>query len=143
LVLQGPIREFSDDFLRDYYTQSSPEECYEFSRAMMALGRSLTDLNVEIEVPEAIPILQIEAGKYDLQRFLYWNVFKIYWNATLDEETNIMTNYDWYRPQHAHRHTAEELREWCQKAGLEVVRMNIVESGISVRAERPKEEKNG
>ena len=135
---KGPIREFSDDFLRDYYTQSSPEECYEFSKAMMALGRSLTDLNVEFEVPEDIPILQIKAGKYDLQRFLYWNVFKIYWNAALDEETNIMTNYDWYRPQHAHRHTAKELREWCEKAGLEVIWMDVIESGISVRAERPK-----
>ena len=137
---KGPIREFSDDFLRDYYTKSSPEECYEFSKAMTALGRSLTDLNVEIDIPEDIPILQIKAGKHDLQRWLYWNIFKIYWNDTLDEETNIMTNYDWYRPEHAHRHTAEELQDWCDKAGLKVLRMDIIESGISCRSERPKEE---
>ena len=30
--------------------------------------------------PEDIPLLGIKAGHQDVQRFIYWNVFKCYWN---------------------------------------------------------------
>lgn len=134
---KGPIREFCDDFLREHYTNASEEECYAFSRAMTSLGKALFDLKVDVEVPEDIPILDIKAGKQDIQRFIYWNVFKCYWNDELDFETNVMTNFDWYHPQHAHRHTPEEVRGWCAEAGLEIVHFNVIESGISVRARKP------
>lgn len=134
---KGPIREFSDDFLRSHYTQSSEEECYEFSRTMTLLGKALSDLNIEFEVPEDIPILEIKAGRHNLQRFIYWNVFKCYWNDDLDFETNVMTNFDWYHPLHAFRHTPDEVKRWCAESGLEIVNFDVVESGISVRARRP------
>lgn len=136
---KGPIREFCDDFLRQHYTQASEDECYEFSRAMTLLGRVLSDLKVEFEMPEDIPILGIKAGKQNLQRFIYWHVFKCYWNDDLDFETNVMTNFDWYHPRHAHRHTPEEVQGWCAEAGLEIVHFNVIESGISVRAKKPLE----
>jgi ubiquinone/menaquinone biosynthesis C-methylase UbiE len=131
---KGPIREFCDDFLRAHYTTASEEECYAFSRAMTNLGKALTDLNIELDVPEDIPILGIKAGKQNLQRFIYWNVFKCYWNDDLDFETNVMTNFDWYHPFHASRHTEEELRSWCATAGLDIVHFDVIESGISFRA---------
>jgi uncharacterized protein YbaR (Trm112 family)/ubiquinone/menaquinone biosynthesis C-methylase UbiE len=136
---KGPIREFSDDFLRARYTQASEEECYAFSRAMTSLGKALSDLNAEFEVPEDIPILDIKAGRHNLQRFIYWHIFKCYWNDDLDFETNVMTNFDWYHPRNAHRHTPEEVRGWCAEAGLETVHFNVIESGISVRARKPQE----
>lgn len=137
---KGPVREFCDDFLRAHYTRSSEEECLEFSRAMTLLGKALSDLHVEVDVPADIPILGIQAGRQDLQRFVYWNVFKCYWNDRLDFDTNVMTNFDWYHPEHAHRHTPEEVSGWCAAAGLEVTNFDVVESGISVRARRPAEE---
>lgn len=135
---KAPIREFSDDYLRARYTQSSEEECYEFSRAMTKLGKALSDLNIELDVPEDIPALGIKAGKQNLQRFIYWNIFKCYWNDSLDFETNVMTNFDWYHPFHASRHTEEELRGWCADEGLDVVHFDVIESGISFRARRPR-----
>ncbi len=136
---KGPIREFCDDFLRAHYTRAPEEECYEFSRAMTALGKALSDLGIDFEVPEDIPILGIKAGRQNLQRFVYWNVFKCYWNDSLDFETNVMTNFDWYHPRHAHRHTPEEVLAWVAECGLEVVHFDVIESGISVRARRPGE----
>ena len=133
---KGPIREFADDFLRAHYTEATEEECYEFSRAITGLGKALTDLKIEFEVPEDIPALEIKAGKHNLQRFIYWNVLKCYWNDALDLETNIMTNFDWYHPRYAHRHTAEEVRRWCAEEKLEIVNFDVVESGISVRARK-------
>ena len=133
---KAPIREFCDDFLRDRYVGGSEEECYEFSQAMTHLGKALSDLNIEFEVPEDIPILEIKAGKHNLQRFIYWHIFKCYWNDQLDFETNVMTNYDWYHPVHAWRHSPEEVKSWCAEGGLEIVHFDVVESGISCRARK-------
>jgi SAM-dependent methyltransferase len=136
---KAPIREFSDDYLRRHYTQSSEEECYAFSRAITRLGKALSDLKIELNVPEDIPLLGISAGRQNLQRFIYWNMLKCYWNDSLDFETNVMTNFDWYHPRYAHRHTAEEVRNWCQETGLEIVHFDEIESGISVRARKPRD----
>lgn len=134
--VKGPIREFCDDWLRARTTQMSVDECLAFSEAMTHLGRSLSEAHVEIEVPVDIPLLEIKAGRYDLQRFLYWNVFKMYWNAGQDWTSNVVTNFDWYHPLHAHRHTPDEVRAWCAALGLQVEHFDVVESGISVLARR-------
>ena len=130
--VKGPIREFCDDYIRERTTRMSPEECLQFSEAMTKLGRALADLNVELDVPEDIPLLQIPKGKIDIQRFIYWHVFKCYWNEGLDWTSNAITNFDWYHPLHAHRHTPEELRAWCAELGVEIEHLSVVESGISV-----------
>ena len=83
-----------------------------------------------------IPMLGIKAGKQDLQRFIYWNMFKCYWNDTMDWDANVITNFDWYHPLHAHRHTPEEVRGWCAAEGLAIEHFDEQESGISVRAKK-------
>lgn len=133
---KGPVREFCDDFLRSRYTGASAEECYAFARAMTRLGKALAELKAEVDIPEDIPALGIKAGRQNLQRFLYWNVFKCYWNEALDFETNVMTNFDWYHPRYAHRHTPDEVQQWCRALGLSVLHLNVIESGISVRARK-------
>ena len=133
---KGPVREFCDDYIRGFTTKLSIEECYKFSEAVTKFGKSLSDLNVEISVPEDIPYLEIKPGKYNLQRFIYWNIFKCFWNDDLDFETNVMTNFDWYHPQYAWRHTPEEVRSWFKDLNLEVMNFNVIESGISVRGKK-------
>ena len=130
--IKGPIREFCDDYIRTFTVGMSPDECMKVSEAITKFGRSLAELGVTIDVPEDIPILGIKAGKHDLQRFIYWNVFKCYWNDTMDWNSNVITNFDWYHPLHAHRHTPEEVRSWFAENNLEIEHFDIVESGISV-----------
>jgi hypothetical protein len=50
---------------------------------------------------------------------------------------NCITNFDWYHPLHAHRHTPAEVEEWCAADKLEIVNFDVVESGISVLARKP------
>jgi hypothetical protein len=45
-------------------------------------------------------------------------------------------NFDWYHPPYASRHTVEEVQGWCRDANLEIVHLDVIESGISVRARR-------
>jgi SAM-dependent methyltransferase len=133
---KGPIREFCDDHIRAQTVNMSPEECYRVSEAITKLGKALSDLKVTVDVPEDIPLLGIQAGKQDIQRFIYWNVFKCYWNDTMDWDSNVITNFDWYHPLHAHRHTREEVERWCAEEGLGIEHIDVQESGISVRARK-------
>jgi hypothetical protein len=114
----------------------SPEDCMKFSEQMTKLGKALSDLKVTIDVPEDIDLLGIKAGKQDIQRFIYWNVFKCYWNDTMDFHSNVITNFDWYHPLHAHRHTRAEVERWCAEEHLSIRHIDEQESGISVLAQK-------
>jgi hypothetical protein len=43
-------------------------------------------------------------------------------------------NFDWYHPPYAHRHTLEEIREWCARLGLGITYCHTQESGYTIRA---------
>lgn len=134
---KGPIREFCDDYLRQSTIRLSDKECWEFSKRITAFGKALSDLQIEFEVPEDIPELSIKAGKYNIQRFFYYHVFKCFWNDRFSFDENNLINFDWYHPAYAYRHTPEEVKGWFQKAGLQLVHLDVSESGIAARGLKP------
>lgn len=133
---KGPVREFTDDYIRDEIAALSPEEAWEAIVPLTKLGRALGELRTTVEVPEAVDLLGIPAGPIDVQRLFYWHVAKAYHDPelTLDEMAHI--NFDWYAPRNAHRQSPEEVRAWCDEAGLEIERECIQEAGITVVARR-------
>jgi len=133
---KAPIREFTDDYVREQIAHLSPEAAWEALRPLTRLGQALAELKTEVEVVEDVPLLGIKAGRYDVQRLLYWHVAKLYWNEALSFEENNHVNFDWYHPRYAHRQTEEEIRRWCGEAGLKIERFNTQESGFTVRARR-------
>jgi SAM-dependent methyltransferase len=134
---KGPAREFTDDFVRDAIKGLSDEDAWEAMRGFTRLGQALASLRVTVDVPEAVPLLGIAAGPQDIQRFIYWNFVKLYWNDTLSFEENVHVNFDWFRPAYAHRQTAADVREWCEEAALDVQRFNEQDSGYTVVARKP------
>lgn len=134
--VKAPAREFCDDHLRAATTRMSAEECYQVSESITKLGKALADLHVTVDVPEDIPLLGIKKGPIDVQRFVYWYMFKCYWNETMDFDTNVITNFDWYHPLHAWRHTPEEVHAWCEEEGLDIVHFDAQESGLSTLARK-------
>jgi SAM-dependent methyltransferase len=132
---KGPVREFTDDFLRDRISDLPYEEAMEVCRNVAELGRALSKLNATVRVP-AIEPLEIPAGEYDVQRLVYHFFMKCFWNDELDAEGNAVINYDWYHPDVATRHTAEEVREWFAGADLETVHEHVDEYGITIRGRR-------
>ena len=135
-VKKAPIREYTDDLIRSALTPLNNDEAWEALGALTKLGKTLGDLNIEVVVDEAIPFLGIEKGKYNLQRLFYYKICKTYYRPdyTLDEMNHI--NFDWFRPHNCFRHTPEEVREFCSKAGLTVERMHVEEAGITVIARK-------
>lgn len=133
---KGPVREFTDDFIRDKLQPMTPEEMWGAVEPLTRLGQILGDLDIEIEIPEPIDLLEIPAGRINLQRFFYWHVAKIFYRpeATLDEMNHI--NFDWYAPRNAHRQTPQEVRRWCAEAGLVIERECVEQAGITIVARR-------
>lgn len=103
-------RELLDDFFREQCRNMSHDAIMELSEQLTELGKILSDLSIAITIPN-IPALGIEGGTYDLQRFIYYNFIKCYWNKELGYETSVITNYDWYRPSIAYRYTKEDFIE--------------------------------
>jgi SAM-dependent methyltransferase len=103
-------RELIDDHFRIACSQMGRGDLWEMSEQLTELGRRLSDLNVSFEAPE-IPALGIKGGTYDIQRFIYWNFLKCFWNAELGPETSVVTNFDWYSPSNARRFSEKEVRD--------------------------------
>ena len=131
----GPIREFTDDYIRNFSAKLTPQECYQFCKPFTELGKSLDKMNIEINIPKDIPILDIKNGRYPLQRFVYYVMFQCFWNPNLSFKDNNLVNFDWFHPRYAQRHTPEEVKSWFREAGLKKIRRFITNpSGISMMA---------
>jgi SAM-dependent methyltransferase/uncharacterized protein YbaR (Trm112 family) len=130
---RGPIREFTNDYLRNIMREASSKESWKIAERITRLGKALSDVKAKVRVPEDIPELGIKAGETSIHRFIYWNFLKCFWNDELPLDENIIINFDWFVPEHAHRHSADEIREWCRKNNVEIIWFNEEESGYSVR----------
>lgn len=131
---KAPIREYTDDYVRDAIQSLSNEEAWEILKPLSELGKKLGDLNVKIEIEKDIDLLDIKSGTYDLQRLFYYKIIKTYYRPeyTLEEMNHI--NFDWFRPKNCHRHTPEEVRNFCSANNLKIERLHIEDSGITVIA---------
>jgi SAM-dependent methyltransferase len=103
-------RELVDDYFRKATHKISNEEMWKLSEQLTELGRRLSDLKVEFDAPD-IPLLGIKGGRYDIQRFIYWNFLKCFWKEDWGFELSKSTNYDWYAPSNAKRFSKEEFQQ--------------------------------
>jgi len=129
---KAPSREYVDDFVRQKISGLSYEGAMKVCEQITELGRALSNQNVKVDVPQ-VDILEIAAGKYDLQRFFYHFFAKCFWNDSLSFKENAAINYDWYHPQLCTRHTIEEIREWFVSENLKIVHEHVDFYGITVR----------
>ncbi len=112
-------RELLDEFFRKETKKISSDEMWKLSSQLTDLGKTLSDLKVNIEVPD-MPLLNIKGGVYDIQRFIYWNFIKCFWNEDLGYKTSVSTNFDWYAPSNAERYSKDEFLDMINKSGLSV-----------------------
>jgi SAM-dependent methyltransferase len=112
-------RELVDDYFRKATHNISNEEMWQFSEQLTELGKRLSELNVSFESPD-IPLLGIKGGKYDIQRFIYWNFLKCFWKEDWGFDLSKSTNYDWYAPSNAKRFSKDEFLAMVSANNLQV-----------------------
>lgn len=134
----GASRAFTDDHIRNNFMQMTTEECYAACEGLTELGRELSRLNVKITLEKPIDVLGIPAGTHDVQRLVYYNWLKCFWNEAFDYETNNMVNFDWYHPHNAWQHTEAEVRGWLSELGVTAYSIHDANpNGISVLLTKP------
>jgi ubiquinone/menaquinone biosynthesis C-methylase UbiE len=120
-------RELLDTYFRTVVKDIRYEDLWEMSKQLTELGRILSDLKIEIEVPD-IPLLRIKGGKYDLQRFIYWNFIKCFWNEELGYDTSVVVNFDWYAPSNAKTYSEDEFLKMIYDNDLEIMHLHKEEA---------------
>lgn len=133
---KGPIREFTDDYIREKLQKMSPDEAWKEMEPLTRLGISLGELNAEIEIPQPIEVLGIPAGRINVQRLFYWHVAKMFYRPDLNFDEMNHINFDWYAPTNAARQTPEQVRAWCAEADLSVEREVVEDAGITIIARK-------
>jgi SAM-dependent methyltransferase len=133
---KGPVREFTDDYIRDQLQPMAPQQAWDAMEPLTELGIALGELGAEIEIKRPIDLLGIPAGRIDVQRLFYWHVAKMFYRPDLSFDEMNHINYDWYAPANAHRQSPQEVRQWCAELGLEIEREVVEEAGITVIARK-------
>ena len=133
---KSPIREFSDDFIRQKIVGLPSEEAWARLLPLTKFGKALGELNITVDVPEAVELLGIPKGSIDLQRMFYWHICKMFYRPELSVDEMNHINFDWFAPTYAHRQIPDEIRAWCMECGLTIERMKIEEAGITTIAVR-------
>ncbi len=110
-------RELLDAHFRDYSKTLSSDQLWALSEQLTRLGRTLAELEIEIDIPD-MPALGIKGGRTDLQRFLYWNFIKCFWNPEHGFDGSRMVNFDWYAPETAFRYDRESFEAMLAEAGF-------------------------
>jgi arsenite methyltransferase len=131
---QKPIRQITDSYLRSQLCAMSPEDAFEAVKPLTKLGIALGELKQEIEIPEDIPILEIKAGKYDLQRLFYYHIMKLFYNPCLPFTRHVVNNWNAYYPKHVLFLPVEEIKGFFPKAGLHIEECHEQGNGVSVIA---------
>ena len=110
-------RELLDEHLRDYAKDLTSEQVWDLSDQLTRLGKALSELNISLDVPD-VPALGIKGGRQDLQRFIYWNFIKCFWNPEHGFEASKLINFDWYAPSTAFRYSLDEFTNLLAAAGF-------------------------
>jgi len=104
-------RELLDNHFRELSSTLSHDQLMDLSEKLTDLGQLLSSIEGKLNFPD-IPVLEIEGGEMTLQRFIYWNFIKCFWNDELGHHNSVMTNYDWYSPSQASRYSEQEFKKW-------------------------------
>ena len=135
---KGPVREFTDDYIRARIADLPPGEAWEALRPLTALGKALGEADVEIDIPHDIDLLGVPKGRISVQRLFYYYVCKAYHRPEYGFEELNHINFDWFTPKYCHRQSPEEVEAWVREAGFKVRSMKTELSGITVVAEAPR-----
>jgi SAM-dependent methyltransferase len=73
---KAPLREHADDYVRELIQDCSSDDAWGMMEPLTKLGKAVAELKGEVEVSENVEVLGIRAGRYDIQRLIYYAMFK-------------------------------------------------------------------
>jgi arsenite methyltransferase len=131
---QKPIRHLTDAYIRSVISAMSPEEGFEAIKPLTELGIALGQIKEEIDIPEDIPYLEIKKGKYNVQRFFYYHIMKLFYNPELPFQRHAVNNWNAYYPKHVLFLPPAEIRSFFEQLGFRFEIWNEEGNGVSLIA---------
>jgi arsenite methyltransferase len=131
---QKPIRHLTDAYIRSVISSMRPQDAFEAVKPLTKLGIALGKIEQELDVPEDIPFLEIKKGKYNLQRFFYYHIMKLFNNPELPFQRHVVNNWNAYYPKHVQFLPAAEIRSFFAELGFQLEIWNEEGNGISIIA---------
>jgi len=132
---KSPAREYIDDYIRARISHLSYKDAIKVCEQITDFGKALSEPKLKITIP-AVDILDIQAGEFDLQRFIYYFFMKCFWNKNLTFQENVAINFDWYHPELCARYTLGEVRKWFVDSNLMIIQECVDAYGITMRGKR-------
>jgi len=129
---QKPVRQLTDDYLRSVISKMGPRAAFEAVKPLTHLGIALGKIKQTIVVPQDIPLLEIKAGKYDLQRFFYYHFMKLFYNPNLSFTRHVVNNWNAYYPAHVLFHTTDKIQLMVTAAGMKIEHCNDEGNGVAL-----------
>lgn len=103
---KNKYRDFADDRIMEWAATKSPEEIWRFAEMATELGRALYGLGIDN--------VQFESRTYpNLQRFVHNNVFRCWYDPTINFALSVSSNYDWFSGNP--RFNSKEIRAILEK----------------------------
>lgn len=124
---KGFCREAMDDALRGEIGSMAPEAAFQATAQFTVLGKALQQITQPVDIPEDLPLLGIPRGRYPVQSLVYYHLLKCFYNPVFGDKYSTLVNYDWYHPQYAYRYDIDELREWFDENGIELVEAQSID----------------
>jgi len=131
---QKPIRHLTDAYIRSVISSMSPQDAFEAVKPLTKLGMALGEIKQELDVPEDIPFLEIKKGKYNLQRFFYYHIMKLFYNPDLPFQRHVVNNWNAYYPKHVLFLPAAEIRAFFVELGFSFEIWNEEGNGVAIVA---------
>lgn len=131
---KAPIREKFDLLIRDRISVLEDSEKQEIAKKITSIGKILSDINVDIDIPTSFTEFGNLAGqRIELQRLFYYSVFKCFWNSDYSLEKNIEINFDWYNYPVCSKTSLSEAVSWFMKSELIIEHVDANDSNINIR----------
>ena len=131
-----PIRQLSDNFLRDSISKLPADKAFEQLSSLTKLGRSLSAIKEELVVEEGIELLGIEPGRYAIQTFIFDFLLRAYFRQEMSFDLNKIYNLDWFGPKNYHGINGKEFVAVCRDAGFEILQFNEQFGSTSITAKK-------
>ncbi|MDC1379068.1 class I SAM-dependent methyltransferase [Algibacter sp.] len=133
---KSTIRENNDESIRNVVSQLAPNEAIEVCKDLSLLSKDLQKANVNIKIPESLIKNGIFEESTNLWDFLYWNVFKAYYNPQLGTEGSTMINFEYYHPEISYTFDVHTVEKICNTRNLEIINLLMERNSISVRTRK-------
>lgn len=131
---KSPIRENFDKIIRDAIAQLPSEEKHDVAKKMTDIGRILSEMEVDVQIPEDFAEFgHLKGENMSLQRFIYFAIMKCFWNEDFTYDKCVEFNHDWYSYPVCNTVSPEDAKRWFDNNQIRIDHADVNHANVNLR----------